>query len=104
MTKRQIDLSQVIVSADLGYNFGDWEPYFMAAYYNDVSRDNDNSAGGLPGNFTSVQAGDDDEVQLSGGIRYYTTWGVTATFEYMSVQGRKNFDSDTFMFTLRAGL
>lgn len=104
VTKRQIDLSQLIVSGDLGYNFGDWEPYFMVAYYNDLSRDNDNSAGGLPGNFTSVQAGDDDEVQLSGGIRYYTTWGVTATFEYMSVQGRKNFDSDTFMFTLRAAL
>ena len=104
VTKRNIDLEQIVAGGEIAYVAGAYEPFFIAEYRNDLSRDNDNAAGGLPGNFTSVQPDDDDEVQLSFGVRYYTTWGVTSTLEYQRVEGRSSFDSDLFMFTLRAAL
>ena len=58
----------------------------------------------MPAGFGAVQARDDDEFQLGFGVRYYTNWGVTGTFEYQRVEGRSQFDSDLFMFTLRAAL
>lgn len=102
--QREIDLSQVVVGGDIAYMAGAYEPFFRAEYRNDVSRDDGIRAGGLPGGFTSVQPGDDDEVQLGIGVRYYTSWGVTSTFEYQRIEGRSQFDSDLFMFTLRAAL
>jgi hypothetical protein len=104
VTRRTIDLSQVVVGADIAYNMGVYEPYVMASYHNDLSRNDGTRAGGLPGNFTSVQPDDDDEIQLNFGIRYYTDWGVSATAEYQRVEGRSHFDSDTFMLTVRAAL
>ncbi|MGR8918569.1 MAG: autotransporter outer membrane beta-barrel domain-containing protein [Gammaproteobacteria bacterium] len=104
VTKRKIDLSQLAFGGEVAYAFDSLEPYFMATYVEDLSRDDGNNAGGLPGNFTSVQPGDDDEVQLNFGLRYYTEWGLTTTFEYQRVEGRKDFDSDTFMLVLRAAL
>jgi hypothetical protein len=102
--KRNIDLSQVVVGGEIAYSAQLFEPFFRAEYRNDLSRDDGNRAGGLPGAFTAVQPNDDDEVQLGVGFRYYTTWGVTTTFEYQRVEGRQDFDSDLFMFTLRAAL
>ncbi len=102
--QRTIDLSQVSIGADIGYNFGALEPYFMAVYRNDLGRTEGNSAGGLPGNFTAVQPDDDDEVQLNFGVRWYSTWGASATLEYQRIEGRSFFDSDTFMLTVRAQL
>lgn len=101
---RNIDLSQGVVGGDIGYSFGRFEPYVMALYRNDLSRDDGESAGGLPVAFTSVQPDDDDEVEINVGVRYYTTWGVSGAIEYSRVEGRQDFDSDTFMFTLRAAL
>jgi hypothetical protein len=102
--ERDSDLSQVVVGAEIGYLAGAFEPFFNAEYRNDVSRDDGTAAGGLPVGFNLVQPRDDDEVRLGVGFRYYTTWGVTSTFEYQRVEGRSQFDSDLFMFTLRAAL
>ncbi len=102
--RRQVDLSQVVIGGDIGYSFGRFEPYVMAQYRNDLSRNDGESAGGLPVGFSSVQPDDDDEVELSIGVRYYTTWGVSGALEYSRVEGRQDFDSDTFLFTLRAAL
>lgn len=102
--QRDIDLSQVVVGGEIGYLAGAFEPFFTAEYRNDISRDDGTAAGGLPGGFNTVQPDDDDEVQLGVGFRYYTAWGVTSTFEYQRVEGRSQFDSDLFMFTLRAAL
>ena len=102
--RRDVDLSQVVVGGEIGYLAGAFEPFFTAEYRNDISRNDGTGAGGLPAGFNVVQPGDDDEVQLGIGFRYYTTWGVTSTFEYQRVEGRSQFDSDLFMFTLRAAL
>ena len=51
---REIDLSQIAVGIDIAYSLGAVEPYVIAGYYNDLSRDDGEDAGGLPGNFTSV--------------------------------------------------
>ncbi|MEQ8497081.1 MAG: autotransporter outer membrane beta-barrel domain-containing protein, partial [Gammaproteobacteria bacterium] len=105
VTSRNIDLEQLVVGGEIAYDAGNqFEPFFVAEYRNDLSRSNGNAAGGLPGNFTAVQNSDDDEVQLTFGLRYFTTWGVTSSFEYQRVEGRSDFDSDLFMFTLRAAL
>jgi len=105
VASRNIDLEQLVVGGEIAYDAGNnFEPFFIAEYRNDLSRSNGNGAGGLPGNFTAVQAGDDDEVQLSAGFRYYTNWGVTTSFEYQRVEGRKDFDSNLYMLTLRTAL
>ena len=105
VASRNIDLEQLVVGGEIAYDAGNnFEPFFIAEYRNDLSRSNGNGAGGLPGNFTAVQAGDDDEVQLSAGFRYYTNWGVTTSFEYQRVEGHKDFDSNLYMLTLRTAL
>ena len=104
VAKRNIDLTQIIAGAEVGYSFGAFEPYAMVAFHEELDRDDDESAGGLPGNFTSVQPDDDDEVQFGGGIRYYTEWGLSTSLEYSRVEGRQDFDSQTVMFILRAAL
>lgn len=105
VASRNIDLEQLVVGGEIAYDAGNnFEPFFIVEYRNDLSRSNGNGAGGLPGNFTAVQAGDDDEVQLSAGFRYYTNWGVTTSFEYQRVEGRKDFDSNLYMLTLRTAL
>ena len=102
--ERHIDLSQIIVGGEIAYTLGSFEPYGIATYHNDLDRDDGEDAGGLPGNFTSVQPDDDDEVQVGGGIRYYTDWGLTTSIEYMRVEGREDFDSQTVMVIIRAAL
>lgn len=102
--QRDIELQQLIVGGEVAYGLGQFEPYVIALYHNDLERDDGEDAGGLPGNFTSVQPDDDDEVNLGFGIRWYSTWGASATFEYSRTEGREDFDNDTFMFTLRAAL
>jgi len=104
VTRRTIDLSQVVFGADVAYNMGAWEPYVMASYHNDLSRNDGTRAGGLPGSFSWVQPDDDDEIQINVGVRYYTSWGVSTTVEYQRVEDRAHFDSDTFMLTVRAAL
>ena len=101
---RHIDLSQIVVGDEIAYTLGSFEPYGIATYHNDLDRDDGEDAGGLPGNFTSVQPDDDEEVQVGGGIRYYTDWGLTTSLEYMRVEGREDFDSQTVMFIIRAAL
>ncbi len=105
VASRNVDLEQLVVGGEIAYDAGNnFEPFFIAEYRNDLSRSNGNGAGGLPGNFTAVQAGDDDEVQLTAGFRYYTNWGVTTSFEYQRVEGRTDFDSNLYMLTLRTAL
>jgi len=101
---REIDLTQLIVGGEVAYSAAMVEPYFTVAYHNDLSRDDDAGAGGLPGAFTVVQPSDDDEVQIGLGLRCYTTRGITATLEYLRVEGREAFDSESLMATLRLAL
>ncbi|MGQ0657970.1 MAG: autotransporter outer membrane beta-barrel domain-containing protein [Chromatiales bacterium] len=101
---RNIDLSQIVVGGDVAYNFGSFEPYALLIYRNDISRDNGEDAGGLPGAFTSVQAEDDDEFQAGFGFRLFSDFGLTGTFEWSLVEGRDSFDSNVLTLTLRAEL
>lgn len=104
VTEREIDLTQLIVGGEVAYSASMVEPYFMVAYHNDLSRDDDTAAGGLPGQFQVVQTSDDDEVQLGFGLRCYTDNGFIATLEYLRVEGREDFDMDSVMATLRLAL
>jgi hypothetical protein len=102
--ERDLDLTQLTVGGDLAYLFGGFEPYLAVAYVNDVSRDDGTAAGGLPKAFTVVQPPDDDEVQLAFGIRYFANDDVTATLEYLRVEGRDAFDSDSVLLSVRVAL
>lgn len=99
---RHIDLSQLIIGVDIAYSMGAFEPYIIASYLNDLSRDDGFSAGGLPGgvNFT---VNDDDEIQSGIGVRYFGD-GISGTLEWTKTFGRSFFDGDVIMATLRADL
>lgn len=99
---RNIDLTQFVVGFDVSYNLGMFEPYAIITYLNDVNRDEGADAGGLPGGVEST-VNDDDEVQSGIGLRIYDN-GVSGVLEWTKVIGRDSFDSDTFMFTLRADI
>lgn len=101
---RDIDLSQLVLGGDLAYSVGPIEPYALVVYRNDLSKDDGESAGGLPGSFTSVQPSDDDEFQVGFGVRYFSNYGVTANAEYSLVTGRNDFSDGTFLLTLRREL
>jgi hypothetical protein len=101
---REIDLTQLVVGADVGYNFGSIEPYGLLLYRNDLSRDEGIEAGGLPGDFTGVQPDDDDEFQIGFGVRYFSSFGITGSLEYTLVTGRDDFNNGTFMLTVRGEL
>jgi hypothetical protein len=102
--EREIHLTQLVVGGEAAYSGSNVEPYVMVAYHNDLDREDDTGAGGMPGAFSVVQPTDDDEVQLGLGLRCYTQRGVTATLEYLRVEGREDFDLDSVMATLRLAL
>jgi len=79
-----------------------FEPYAIISYLNDINRDEGADAGGLPDG-VAASVDDDDEVQSGIGLRLYDN-GVSGTLEWTKVIGRDSFDSDTFMFTLRADI
>jgi hypothetical protein len=101
---RNIDLTQLVVSADVAYNFGSIEPYGIITYRNDLTSDDGIDAGGLPGDFTSIEPDDDDEVELGFGVRYFSNFGITGGLEYTLVEGRDHFKNSTFMLTVRGEL
>ncbi len=43
-------------------------------------------------------------MQIGIGLRCYTARGITATLEYLRVEGREAFDSDSLMASLRLAL
>ncbi|MGE0860999.1 MAG: autotransporter outer membrane beta-barrel domain-containing protein [Gammaproteobacteria bacterium] len=104
VARRDITLAQVVVGGEVGYTHGAFEPFVGLLYRNDVDRRDGGRAGGLPGAFTAVQTDDDDELELSVGLRWFTRWGVTGSLEYLRVEGRETFDSDSVLLSLRAAL
>jgi hypothetical protein len=102
--EREIHLTQLVVGGEIAYGGPTVEPYVMVAYHNDLDREDDPGAGGMPGTFRVVQPSDDDEVQIGLGLRCYAERGITATLEYLRVEGREDFDLDSLMATLRLAL
>ena len=96
---RHVDLTQGYLSLDAAYAFGEVEPYALAAYYRDISRDDGRTAGGLPGGVVT-QPNDRTEFQYGLGVRYYGA-GVSGSLEWLTTNGRENFDNDTFSVNVR---
>ncbi|MCP5151889.1 MAG: autotransporter outer membrane beta-barrel domain-containing protein [Ectothiorhodospiraceae bacterium] len=98
--ERHVDLGQVYAGVDVGYGIGDFEPYAIAIYRNDLGRDDGASAGGLPGG-VRPQPDDDDELQLGLGVRYFGGNGITGSLEWLRTNGRASYDDDAFSLTVR---
>ena len=96
---RNLDLGQFYFGGDVGYSFGEFEPYAIAFYRNDFKSD-DGGGGGLPGDVGSTATGDDDEIQFGVGLRYFGEW-LTGSFEWLRTEGRSKFQEDTFALTIR---
>ena len=101
---KHLDLGQAFAGVDVAYIVGDFEPYAMAMYRNDLGRDDGSLAGGLPGNVGSTTPADDDEVQYGLGLRYFASNGITANVEWTRTIGRALFDDDTLSLQLRMAM
>lgn len=101
---RNVDLAQAMAGLDIGYGIGDFEPYATFAYRNDLGRDTGRAAGGLPSATGPTQADDDDEFEAGFGLRYFGDSGLSGTFEWIATLGRRRFDNNSFMMTLRLDL
>ncbi|HSR62021.1 MAG TPA: autotransporter outer membrane beta-barrel domain-containing protein, partial [Gammaproteobacteria bacterium] len=101
--ERNLDLFQFVGGIDVAYSAGMVEPFVSLHYFNDLSRDNGEDAGGLPGSVGATQPDDDDEFQVGGGVRYFGN-NFSGSLEGYTVLGRDKFDATTFMLTFRLDL
>ncbi len=101
---RDLDLTQFLIGGSVSYSFSKLEPYATITYFNDTSRDDGTSAGGLPGNFTQTTTNDDDEFQAGFGVNFFSDLGIYGSVQYLIIGGRDDFDGNTFFLTLRADL
>ena len=85
---------------DLGYAVGEFEPYALFGYRNDLDSDDGASAGGLPGGVQTT-VNDDDEWRGGLGLRYFGASGITGSLEWLRTLGLEKFDEDAFTMTLR---
>ena len=83
-------LGRVSIGADVAYLWDAFEPFVNAAYQYDYSRDL----------VTSTHPDDADDFSLTGGLRWYGD-SLTAAFEYNTIIGREDFDSSSYMFSIR---
>jgi len=98
--KRHLDLTQAYASVDLGYSAGEFEPYVLLGYRNDLGSDDGNSAGGLPGGVRTTPD-DDDDWQGALGVRYFGRSGISGSLEWLRTFGRDKFDEDVVTATVR---
>ncbi len=90
------ELGQVRVGVDAAYLWGSFEPFVSATYELDYDREDILVASGAP------HPNDDDGVLVSAGLRWYSSQAISASFEYNTMLGREDVDSDTYSFRLRA--
>jgi hypothetical protein len=110
---RDIDLTQGYIGLDVGYSFGKVEPYALAMYRKDLSRDSGNTAGGPggggpggpggPGPGAVTISSDRDEFQLGLGVRFFGE-SVSGSIEWLTTEGRSQFDENSITGTLRFDL
>lgn len=92
---RSVKLGQWRLGGDVSYLVGAFEPYATLTYERDFSRTELTlTAGPQPAN-------DRDGVLAGLGVRWYGPAGFTGSFEWLSVQGREDYDEDTFNLLLR---
>ena len=93
-------LGQTYAGIDVGYSFGEFEPYAHAMYRNDFENDveTSSSAGPGPGPGGAAPEPDDDEIQYGIRIRYFGSNGLSARFEWATTVGRQFVDDDTYSF------
>ncbi|MCA8966337.1 MAG: autotransporter outer membrane beta-barrel domain-containing protein, partial [Planctomycetes bacterium] len=88
---RHVDLTQGYVSFDAAYSLGGFEPYALIGFRRDFSRDDGRTAGGLPGGVVT-QPDDRTEWEYGLGLRYFGD-GVSGSLEWITTQGREQFDN-----------
>lgn len=97
---RKFTLGQARIGAEVAYTWnamwGSLEPFLNATYQHDFQREDLVVATGRQ------PANDNDDVDLGAGLRVFGRERLSGTFEYHTVLGREDFDSDSFSLLLRA--
>lgn len=91
---RSAELGRLTLGGDASYLWGSFEPFASALYERDFERDKITVAG-------TPHPNDNDDVLLGAGLRWYSELGFTSSFEYNTVLGREDFESDSYSFLLR---
>ena len=89
-------LGQFRLGGELAYVAGSFEPYFSALYSYDFTRTELNFAPGV-----LRPSGDDDDIQLGFGLRYFGDNGLSGSLEYSTLLNRDNYDEDVFTASVR---
>jgi hypothetical protein len=87
--EQDVDVAQLSIGADLGYDFDGVVPYLAAHFVHDIEEAQNSS--------------DNNEFQLSLGIRYFGET-MSGSVELLTVQGREDIDNFTVTATLRIEL
>jgi hypothetical protein len=96
---RDVDIGQLSIGADLGYDYDGFVPYVNVRYVYDFEEINVTVGPGQP-----QPANDQSEFQIGFGMRYFGASNVSGFVELMSVQGREDIDNFTVTATVRIEL
>ena len=95
VTDRRTELGQFDIGGEVGYLWDSFEPYVNGAWQHDYNMTELRTATGpQPSN-------DSTSFLLGAGFRWFSDSGWSALFEYNTEVSRKDFDSDTYTFTVR---
>ena len=93
---RASELGRMTVGANVAYSWDSFEPFASVDWQYDYQHEDLVTA-------TAPQpANDVNDFLLGFGVRWFGASGISASFEYNTVVGRDDFDSDTFTVFVRA--
>ena len=87
-------LGRVSAGADVSYLWESIEPFANVLYEYDYELEEIRLTG-------TQHPNDRDDFLVGAGLRWYSETGFTSSFEYSTVLGREDFDSDTYSINLR---
>lgn len=87
-------LGRVSVGADASYLWNSFEPFANVLYEYDYEFAEIQVAG-------TPHPNDRDDFLIGAGLRWYSDYGITSSFEYSRVIGREEFDSETYNMSIR---
>lgn len=93
---RRFTIGQFRLGGELAYMGAAVEPFVIGLWQHDFTRSRLNFASGV-----AQPTHDQNDVLLAAGLRYFGKHGLSASVEYNTILGRRNYDQDTVSLTAR---
>ena len=96
VSESDADVGQFRFGGEVAYLAGNFEPYLGALYAYDFTRTRLRFGAGV-----AAPKNDNDDIQMSLGLRYYADSGLSGTVEYSRLLGRRDYREGVFTANVR---